>query len=128
MTVLNAMQAKYGQGHYGLLCTFGGDPDSIVAYYESLVGQTDAFGATITIDDLADDLYNAFIRAIEAAYFARIDRTSALAIYSALRLTHQAQLTIFDGMEYNNCTFDAAWSKAHPSEHPLNWENEDQMP
>lgn len=70
----------------------------------------------LTADDLAQDAHWEILKAIRAAFFGRMPRQQAEATLATLSAFPAATLTLCDDLTYNDLTFAADWSEAHPDE------------
>lgn len=91
--------------------------------WEARIGETaplaDLFGGapTLTLEDVADAAYWELCKTAEELYFSRLSRDAALIIANALLDSGTLKLT--DELEFNGCTFAAAWNAAHPDEEQI---------
>lgn len=123
--VATAYNIKYGTEIKIMLRELGGDPDVYISAREAQLGQPDPLAEMLhyepaNAEGLAEAAYYDILKAIEAAFFGRLDRASACAIIKALALVSSDLLTVADGLTYNNYTAADAWSAAHPDEQRIN--------
>lgn len=105
-----------------LLLKLNYDYLSIIDHWESRIGETvplaDLFGGNpvLTIEDAAEAAYLELVKTAKELYFSRLTRDAALTVANALA---SGTLKLAEDLEFNGCTFAAAWSAVHPDEEKI---------
>lgn len=95
---------------------------SIIDHWESRIGETvplaDLYGGNpvLTIEAAAEAAYSDLLRTAKELYFSRLTRDAALTVTNALA---SGTLKLAEDLEFNGCTFAAAWSALHPDEEKI---------
>nr|DAG71412.1 MAG TPA: hypothetical protein [Caudoviricetes sp.] len=105
-----------------LLLKLNYDYLALIDRWESRIGETvplaDLFGGnpTLTLEDVAEAAYFEMVKTAKELYFSRLSRDEALIIANSLA---SGTLKLAEDLEFNGCTFAAAWSDVHPDEEKI---------